>query len=51
MGMLFIQAVTFVDIPVMAAYLCIVSFIFVALNTLVDITYAMIDPRLRNAKA
>jgi len=47
MGMLFIQAVTFIDIPVMAAYLCIVSFIFVALNTLVDITYAVIDPRLR----
>jgi len=50
MGMLFIQAVTFVDIPVMAAYLCIVSFIFVALNTLVDITYALIDPRLRTAR-
>jgi peptide/nickel transport system permease protein len=51
MGLLFLQAVTFVDIPVMAAYLCIVSFIFVALNTLVDITYAMIDPRLRSQKA
>ncbi|MFN4098244.1 MAG: ABC transporter permease, partial [Pararhodobacter sp.] len=49
MGLLFIQAVTFVDIPVMAAYLVIVSFIFVALNTLVDITYALIDPRLRDA--
>lgn len=50
MGMLFIQAVTFIDIPVMAAYLCIISFIFVALNTLVDITYAVIDPRLRTAR-
>lgn len=49
MGLLFIQAVTFVDIPVMAAYLCIVSFIFVAINTLVDITYAAVDPRLRQA--
>jgi peptide/nickel transport system permease protein len=48
MGMLFMQAVTFVDIPVMAAYLCIVSFIFVVLNTVVDIAYAVIDPRLRN---
>jgi len=48
MGLLFIQAVTFVDIPVMAAYLVIVAFIFVALNTLVDITYAVIDPRLRD---
>lgn len=50
MGMLFIQAVTFIDIPVMAAYLCIVAFIFVFLNTMVDITYAVIDPRLRNSK-
>lgn len=50
MGMLFIQAVTFIDIPVMAAYLCLVSFIFVFLNTLVDIAYALIDPRLRAAK-
>lgn len=49
MGMLFMQAVTFVDIPVMAAYLCIVSFIFVTLNTFVDIAYAAIDPRLRAA--
>lgn len=49
MGMLFMQAVTFVDIPVMAAYLCIVSFIFVTLNTFVDIAYAVIDPRLRVA--
>jgi peptide/nickel transport system permease protein len=47
MGMLFIQAVTFVDIPVMAAYLVIVSFIFVALNTVVDLLYAVVDPRLR----
>lgn len=50
MGMLFIQAVTFIDIPVMAAYLVIVSFIFVFLNTMVDITYAVIDPRLRSTK-
>ncbi|MBB5701195.1 peptide/nickel transport system permease protein [Ochrobactrum daejeonense] len=50
MGMLFIQAVTFLDIPVMAAYLCIISFIFVVLNTLVDVAYAVIDPRLRTAR-
>jgi peptide/nickel transport system permease protein len=49
MGMLFIQAVTFIDIPVMAAYLCIISFMFVVLNMLVDIAYAVIDPRLRTA--
>ena len=50
MGMLFIQAVTFLDFPVMSAYLVIISFIFVVLNTGVDITYALIDPRLREAK-
>ncbi|KEA08272.1 ABC transporter permease [Rhizobium rhizogenes] len=49
MGMLFMQAVTFVDIPVMAAYLCIVAFIFVVLNTFVDVAYAVVDPRLRKA--
>ncbi len=51
MGLLFIQAVTFVDIPVMAAYLMLVSFIFVVLNTLVDVTYAWVDPRLRDDTA
>ena len=48
MGLLFIQSVMFVDIPVMAAYLVIVSFIFVALNTLVDMMYGVVDPRLRS---
>jgi peptide/nickel transport system permease protein len=51
MGLLFIQAVTFVDIPVMAAYLVIVSFIFVVLNTAVDLLYAVVDPRLRTQGA
>jgi peptide/nickel transport system permease protein len=51
MGLLFIQAVTFADIPVMAAYLCVVSFIFVTLNTAVDLVYAVIDPRLRDGAA
>lgn len=50
MGLLFIQAVTFVDVPIMAAYLCIVALIFVALNAIVDMTYAVIDPRLRGAE-
>lgn len=48
MGLLFVQAVTFVDIPVMAAYLILVSFIFVAINTIVDLVYALVDPRLRD---
>jgi len=47
MGLLFVQAVQFVDIPVMAGYLMVISGVFVAVNTLVDLTYAVIDPRLR----
>ncbi len=47
MGLLFIQAVTFADIPVMAAYLCLIALIFVVINLLVDLLYFAVDPRLR----
>ncbi|MFG6446876.1 ABC transporter permease [Roseateles sp. BYS180W] len=47
MGLLFIQAVQFADIPVMAAYLCLISFIFVVINLAVDLLYFAVDPRLR----
>jgi len=47
MGLLFIQAVAFVDIPVMAAYLVLVGFLFVVINLVVDILYYVVDPRLR----
>ena len=46
-GLLFINAIQFVDIPVMAAYLMLISVMFVAINLIVDIMYAFIDPRLR----
>ncbi|MFW2589533.1 ABC transporter permease [Sagittula sp. SSi028] len=46
-GLLFINAIQFVDIPVMAAYLMLISVMFVAINLLVDILYFFIDPRLR----
>ncbi|MBT9500457.1 MAG: ABC transporter permease [Burkholderiaceae bacterium] len=46
MGLLFIQAVQFADIPVMAAYLLLVSGIFVSINLLVDMLYLVVDPRL-----
>ena len=48
MGLLFIQAVTYADIPVMAAYLCLISFIFVLINLVVDLLYFWVDPRLRS---
>ena len=47
MGLLFLQAIQFVDIPVMAAYLCLVAFIFVVINLMVDMLYYVVDPRLR----
>ncbi|MGR3623545.1 ABC transporter permease [Pseudophaeobacter sp.] len=47
LGLLFINAIQFVDIPVMAAYLMMISVMFVVINLLVDILYAFIDPRLR----
>jgi peptide/nickel transport system permease protein len=47
MGLLFIQAVQFADIPVMAAYLCLIALIFVVINLIVDLLYFGVDPRLR----
>jgi peptide/nickel transport system permease protein len=51
MGLLFIQAVTYADIPVMAAYLCLIALIFVTINLVVDMLYFAVDPRLRLATA
>ena len=50
-GLLFINAIQFVDIPVMAAYLMLISVMFVAINLLVDLLYVAIDPRLRGENA
>ena len=49
MGLLFIQAVQNVDIPIMAAYLVLVGLIFVTINLVVDILYTVVDPRLRSS--
>jgi peptide/nickel transport system permease protein len=51
MGLLFIQAISFVDIPVMAAYLMLVAFFFVTINLIVDLLYYAVDPRLRVDRA
>ncbi len=51
MGLLFIQAVLEVDIPVMAAYLVVIGFLFVVINLTVDILYFVVDPRLRADRA
>ena len=46
-GLMFIQAVDFVDVPIMAAYLCFVALVFVVVNLVVDMLYFVIDPRIR----
>ncbi|MGU9992042.1 ABC transporter permease [Bordetella avium] len=48
MGLLFIQAVQYADVPVMAAYLCLIALIFVVINLVVDLLYFVVDPRLRS---
>ena len=50
MGLLFIQAVSHADIPVMAAYLCLISLVFVTINLVVDLLYLLVDPRLKEAR-
>jgi len=46
-GLMFIQAVDFVDVPIMAAYLVFVALLFVTINLIVDILYFIVDPRIR----
>lgn len=46
-GLMFIQAVDFADVPIMAAYLCFVALVFVIVNLVVDLLYVFIDPRIR----
>jgi peptide/nickel transport system permease protein len=49
MGLLFLKSVQNVDIPIMAAYLMLIGFLFVTINLIVDLLYAFVDPRLRVA--
>jgi peptide/nickel transport system permease protein len=49
LGSLFVQAVQFVDIPVMATYLMFVALVFVIVNLTVDLLYFVLDPRLRES--
>ena len=51
LGLLFMQAIIFVDIPVMTAYLLLVAAVFVVINTIVDVLYVVVDPRLRTRAA
>ena len=47
MGLMFLQSIQNVDIPIMAAYLILIAFFFVAINLVVDLLYYLVDRRLR----
>ena len=47
LGLLFLQAISVADIPLMAAYLLLIALVFVAINLVVDLLYYAVDPRLR----
>jgi peptide/nickel transport system permease protein len=47
MGLMFLQAVQTVDIPIMSAYLLLVATLYVIINLIVDLLYSAVDPRIR----
>ncbi len=47
MGLLLVQSIAVADIPVMGAYLMLISVFFVVINLIVDLLYYAVDPRLR----
>ena len=47
MGLLFLQAIQFADIPIMSTYLILIALFFVVINLIVDLLYFAVDPRLR----
>lgn len=47
MGLMFIQSISTVDIPIMSAYLVLIAMFFVVINLIVDVLYHVVDPRLR----
>ncbi|MEG0001031.1 MAG: ABC transporter permease [Comamonas sp.] len=46
-GLLFINSIQGVDVPVIAAYLMLIAALYVVINFLVDGAYLLVDPRLR----
>ena len=51
MGLLFLQAIEFADIPIMSTYLILIALFFVVINLIVDLLYHVVDPRLRLDRA
>ena len=47
-GKLIIDSIGVLDRPVMVAYLILVAFLFVTINFVIDLIFALIDPRVRH---
>lgn len=47
MGKLIIESIASLDRPVMVAYLVLVVLLFVGINLMVELTYGLLDPRVR----
>jgi peptide/nickel transport system permease protein len=50
-GKLIIDSISTLDRPVMVSYLVLVAFLFIAINLVVDLSYALLDPRIRRGQA
>ncbi|EDP65328.1 binding-protein-dependent transport systems inner membrane component [alpha proteobacterium BAL199] len=50
-GKLIIDSITSLDRPVMVAYLILVALLFVTINLLIDLAYAVLDPRVARSRA
>jgi peptide/nickel transport system permease protein len=51
LGKLIIDSIGSLDRPVMVAYLVLVALLFITINLLVDLSYALLDPRIRRGKS
>ena len=47
MGKLIIDSINVLDRPVIVAYLMIIVMMFITINLIVDLTYSLLDPRVR----
>jgi peptide/nickel transport system permease protein len=47
MGKLIIDSINVLDRPVIVAYLMLIVLMFIVINLLVDLSYSVLDPRVR----
>jgi peptide/nickel transport system permease protein len=49
-GKLIIDSISTLDRPVIVSYLVLVAFLFITINLVVDLSYALLDPRIRRGR-